>query len=102
MRQSPGQNAIRVAPCRSGKWESGAAGSVFDSGEVEALGRGHGTAGLAVAGVERGLELADGPAAGADLDQGASHRADLAVEEGAGGEGQPHLLPFTPDPGLVE
>ena len=54
---------------------------VVDADEIEAVRRGDRAAAAAVGGLERRLEVARAPAAGADLDQRAHHRAHLAMQE---------------------
>jgi hypothetical protein len=54
---------------------------LVDADEIEALRRGHLAAAAAVGGLERRFELGCAPAAGANLDQRAHHRAHLAMQE---------------------
>ena len=54
---------------------------VVDADEIEAVRRGDRAAAAAVGGLERRFEVARAPAAGADLDQRAHHRAHLAMQE---------------------
>src|SRR5580704_8006761 len=54
---------------------------IVDADQIEAVRRRHRAAAAAVRGLERRLEFAGAPAAGADLDQRAHHRANLPVQE---------------------
>src|SRR5580700_10449258 len=54
---------------------------IVDADQIEAVRRSHRAAAAAVRGLERRLEFAGAPAAGADLDQRAHHRANLPVQE---------------------
>ena len=76
--------------------------SVADVCQVQALRRGDRPAGPAVAGGQGLGHVGGGPAADPHLGEGPGHRADLAVQEGARGELQDHLLAVAADVGHVQ
>ena len=76
--------------------------SISHAREIEPIGRGYGTAGLAVAGFEEGLDVRRRPTPDADLTEASGHGADLSMQERAGFEDQMHLLALTPNPRHIE